>query len=144
MPEGQSNRTEVVQTRGAPPQCSVARRLLRARSGRTLPNAPGRPFMILERMTQKRFLAVPAVATLGLVLMLAGVAAAQASHCRKDCQQDIKSCLALVPPNKECTGTKAEKKGCRKTHAAQRKHCRSLTKLCEQQNPSMSGTCVLT
>jgi len=76
--------------------------------------------------------------------MLAGVAAAQASHCRKDCQQDIKSCLALVPPNKECTGTKAEKKGCRKTHAAQRKHCRSLTKLCEQQNPSMSGTCVLT
>ena len=100
--------------------------------------------MILERMTQKRFLAVPAVATLGLVLMLAGGGAAQASHCRKDCQQDIKSCLALVPPNKECTGTKAEKKGCRKTHAAQRKHCRSLTKLCEQQNPSMSGTCVLT
>src|SRR6266576_2795193 len=107
-------------------------------------NAPGRPFMILERMTQKRFLAVPAVATLGLVLMLAGGAAAQASHCRRDCQQDIKSCLALVPPNKECTGTKAEKKGCRKTHAAQRKHCRSLTKLCEQQNPSMSGTCVPT
>jgi len=100
--------------------------------------------MILERMTQKRFLAVPAVATLGLVLMLAGGGAAQASHCRRDCQQDIKSCLALVPPNKECTGTKAEKKGCRKTHAAQRKHCRSLTKLCEQQNPSMSGTCVLT
>src|SRR5437667_5105237 len=106
-------------------------------------NAPGRPFMILERMTQKRFLAVPAVATLGLVLMLAGVAAAQASHCRKDCQQDIKSCLALVPPNKECTGTKAEKKGCRKTHAAQRKTCHSLTKLCQQQSPSMSGTCLL-
>src|SRR5438094_169126 len=77
----------------------------------------------------------------GAVLMLAGGAAAKASHCRKDCKQDIKSCLALVPPNKDCTGTKPEKKGCRKTHAGQRKTCRSLTKLCKQQTPSTSGTC---
>ena len=84
-----------------------------------------------------------AVATVGAVLMLTGGVAAKLSHCRKDCKQDIKSCLALVPPNKDCTGTKAEKKGCRQTHAAQRKTCRSLTKLCNQQNPSMSGTCLL-
>ena len=83
-----------------------------------------------------------AAAMVGAVLMLAGGAAAKASHCRKDCKQDIKSCLALVPPNKDCTGTKPEKKGCRKTHAARRKTCRSLTKLCKQQNPSMSGTCL--
>src|SRR5437762_5036969 len=78
----------------------------------------------------------------GAVLMLAGGAAAKASHCRKDCKQDIKSCLALLPPNQDCTGTKAEKQGCRQTHAAQRKTCRSLTKLCKQQNLSMSGTCL--
>ncbi len=83
-----------------------------------------------------------AAAMVGAVLMLAGGAAAKASHCRKDCKQDIKSCLALVPPHKDCTGTKPEKKGCRKTHAARRKTCRSLTKLCKQQNPSMSGTCL--
>ena len=82
-----------------------------------------------------------AAAMVGAVLMLAGGAAAKASHCRKDCKQDIKSCLALVPPNKDCTGTKPEKKGCRKTHAGQRKTCHSLTKLCQQQNPSTSGTC---
>src|SRR5437667_3397189 len=75
--------------------------------------------------------------------MLAGGAAAKASHCRKDCKQDIKSCLALLPPNQDCTGTKAAKQGCRQTHAAQRKTCRSLTKLCKQQNPSTSGTCLL-
>src|SRR5438445_2945245 len=79
----------------------------------------------------------------GAVLMLAGGAAAKASHFRKDCKQDIKICLAPVPPNKDCTRTKAEKRGCRKTHAAQRKTCHSLTKLCQQQNPSMSGTCLL-
>src|SRR5437762_1297840 len=83
-----------------------------------------------------------AAAMVGAVLMLVGGAAAKVSHCRKDCKQDIKSCLALVPPNKDCTGTKAEKKGCRKTRAAQRKTCRSFTKLCKQQNPSTSGTCL--
>src|SRR5438552_12209329 len=82
------------------------------------------------------------LAMVGAVLMLASGAAAKASHCRKDCKQDIKSCLALLPPNQDCTGTKAAKQGCRQTHAAQRKTCRSLTKLCKQQNPSTSGTCL--
>src|SRR5205807_2112134 len=76
-------------------------------------------------------------------LILAGGVAAKPSHCAKDCKQDIKNCLGLVPPNKNCTGTKAEKKACRKNYATQRKTCRSLTKLCKQQNPSMSGTCLL-
>src|SRR6266566_655195 len=69
--------------------------------------------------------------------------AAKPSHCRKDCKQDIKNCLALVPPNKNCTGTKAEKKACRKNYATQRKTCRSLPKLCKQQNPDTSGVCLL-
>src|SRR5439155_5993903 len=71
-----------------------------------------------------------------------GGVTAKPSHCRKDCKQDIKNCLALVPKNKDCTGTKAEKKACRKMNAAQRKTCRSFVKLCKQQNPSMSGTCL--
>jgi hypothetical protein len=74
--------------------------------------------------------------------MLAGEVAAKPSHCRKDCKHDIGSCRALVPPNKDCTGTKEQRKACRKAHAGQRKACRSLVKLCEQQNPSMSGTCL--
>jgi len=68
--------------------------------------------------------------------------AAKPSHCPKDCKQDIKNCLALVLTNKACTGTKAEKKACRKMHAVQRKACHGLVKLCKQQNPSMSGTCL--
>src|SRR5439155_3354 len=64
------------------------------------------------------------------------------SHCPKDCKQDIKSCLALVLTNKACTGTKAEKKACRKMHAVQRKACRGLVKLCKQRNPGTSGVCV--
>ena len=99
--------------------------------------------MALARMTERKFLAALAVATVGLVLTLASGVAAKPSHCRKDCKQDIKNCLGLVPPNKDCTGTKAEKKACRKNYATQRKTCRSLTKLCKQQNPSMSGTCLL-
>ena len=43
--------------------------------------------------------------------------AAKPSHCAKDCKQDIKNCLGLVPPNKNCTGTRAEKKACRKNYA---------------------------
>ena len=70
------------------------------------------------------------------------VGAAAPSHCRKDCKQDIRNCLALVPKNKDCTGTKAEKRACRKMYAAQRKACHGLVKLCKQQNPSMSGTCL--
>src|SRR5206468_2799683 len=69
--------------------------------------------------------------------------AAKPSHCRKDCKQDIKNCLGLVPPNKNCTGTKAEKKACRKNYATQRKTCRGLPKLCKQQNPNTSGVCLL-
>src|SRR5205809_8130710 len=69
--------------------------------------------------------------------------AAKRSHCAKDCKQDIKNCLGLVPPNKNCTGTKAEKKACRKNYATQRKACHGLVKLCKQQNPSMSGACLL-
>ena len=93
-------------------------------------------------MTEKSSLAALAVATVGLGLMLAGDVGAKPNHCRKDCKQDSKSCLALVPPNKDCTGTKAEKKACRKMHAAQRKTCRSLAKLCKQENPNMSGACL--
>src|SRR5207253_1580729 len=69
--------------------------------------------------------------------------AAKPSHCAKDCKQDIKNCLALVPNNRSCTGTKAEKKACRKMNAGQRKTCRSLVKLCKQQNPGTSGVCLL-
>src|SRR5438046_2811759 len=94
-------------------------------------------------MTEKKFLAALAVATVGLNLILAGGVAAKPSHCAKDCKQDIKNCLTLVPPNKNCTGTKAEKKACRKNYATQRKACHGLVKLCKQQNPSMSGACLL-
>ena len=55
-------------------------------------------------MTEKKFLAALAVGTVGLVLMLAGGVAAKPSQCAKDCKQDIKNCLGLVPPNKNCTG----------------------------------------
>src|SRR5437870_3642159 len=99
--------------------------------------------MALARMTEKKFLAALAAVTVGLNLILAGGVAAKRSHCAKDCKRDIKNCLGLVPPNKNCTGTKAEKTACRKNYATQRKTCRSLTKLCKQQNPSMSGTCLL-
>ena len=99
--------------------------------------------MALARMTERKFLAALAGATVCLVLMLAGEVAAKPSHCRKDCKQDIKNCLALVPKNKDCTGTKAEKKACRKMNAAQRKTCRSLVKRCKQQNPGTSGVCLL-
>ena len=88
----------------------------------------------------ERFALTLATATLNLILVWE--VAARPSHCRKDCKQDSKSCLALVPPNKDCTGTKAEKKACRKMHAAQRKTCRSLAKLCKQENPNMSGACL--
>ena len=68
--------------------------------------------------------------------------AAKPSHCPKDCKQDIKNCLALVLTNKACTGAKAEKTACRKMHAAQRKACRGLVKLCKRQNPGTDGVCV--
>src|SRR5438067_1112402 len=68
--------------------------------------------------------------------------AAKPSHCAKDCKQDIKNCLALVLTNKACTGAKAEKTACRKMHAAQRKACRGLVKLCKRQNPGTDGVCV--
>src|SRR2546426_9006284 len=99
--------------------------------------------MALARMTERKFLAALAGATVCLVLMLAGEVAAKRSHCAKDCKQDIKNCLGLVPPNKNCTGAKAEKKACRKNYATQRKTCRSLPKLCKQQNPDTSGVCLL-
>src|SRR5439155_10117657 len=99
--------------------------------------------MALARMTERKFLAALAGATVCLVLMLAGEVAAKPSHCRKDCKQDIKNCLGLVPPNKNCAGTKAEKKACRKNYATQRKTCRGLPKLCKQQNPNTSGVCLL-
>ena len=44
-------------------------------------------------------------------------------------EQDIENCLELVPPNKDCTGTRAAKRACRKNLAAQRKNCHSVTKL---------------
>ena len=49
-----------------------------------------------------------AVATVGAVLMLAGGVAAKPSHCRKDCKQEITNCLALVPKNEDCTGTRVK------------------------------------
>jgi DNA-binding beta-propeller fold protein YncE len=73
--------------------------------------------------------------------MFARGVAAKPSHCIADCKGDIQDCLALIPTSKDCTGTKAEKRACRKNLAAQRKDCRSITKLCKQQNPSTSGTC---
>ena len=85
--------------------------------------------------------AAPTVAVVVLSLMFARGVAATPSHCTKDCKQDIENCLELVPPNKDCTGTRAAKRACRKNLAAQRKNCHSVTKLCKQQNPSVSGTC---
>src|SRR6185503_12896529 len=92
-------------------------------------------------MTEKRFLAAVALASVGLTLLLVGGVAAK-SHCRKDCKQEITSCLALVPSNRSCTGTRAEKRICRKTHAAARKTCHHLVRLCKQTNPGTSGICV--
>src|SRR5579862_246030 len=111
-----------------------------APSGSAAPN-PRREALIMGRRV--RSLATLALATVGLVLLLAGGVAAKPSHCAKDCKQDIISCLALVPTNKSCTGTKAEKRACRRMYAAQRKACRGMVKVCKQQNPSLSGTCVL-
>jgi hypothetical protein len=93
-------------------------------------------------LTEKR-LVVLILASLGFVSMLAGLVAAR-SHCRTDCKEEIAECLALVPSNKECTGTRAEKRACRKTHAAERKTCRRMVKLCKELNPSASGICVPT
>src|SRR5439155_14650534 len=73
--------------------------------------------------------------------MLAGGVAAKPSHCRKDCKQEIRNCLALVPKNEDCTGTRAEKRACR-MHAAERATCHSFVKLCKQQKPGTSGICL--
>src|SRR5437867_12778810 len=86
------------------------------------------------RIIQKKSFAAQTATAVGLGLMLASGVAAKPSHCRKDCKQDIKNCVALVPKNKDCTGTKAEKTACRKMHAAQRRACRSLVKLCRRSN----------
>ena len=93
------------------------------------------------RAATRAILVSACVLTCALLGYRSGVAA-KASHCPKDCKQDIKSCLALVLTNKACTGTKAEKKACRKMHAVQRKACRGLVKLCKQRNPGTSGVCV--
>ena len=98
--------------------------------------------MALALMAEKKFPATLAVATVCLIPMLASGVAAKPRHCAKDCKQDIKNCLGLVPPNKSCTGTKVEKKACRKHYAKQRKTCHGLPKLCKQQNPNTSGVCV--
>src|SRR5437773_12368803 len=74
--------------------------------------------------------------------MLAGGVAAKPSHCRKDCKQEIRDCLALVPKNEDCTGTRAEKRACRKMHAAERTTCHNFVKLCKQQEPGTSGICL--
>jgi len=84
-----------------------------------------------------------ATATIGGVSMTARVVAAGPGHCRKDCKQDVTACLALVPKNADCTGTKAAKRACRRTNAQQRKGCHHLVKLCKQENPGTSGVCVL-
>ena len=83
-----------------------------------------------------------ALATVGAVLMLAGGVAAKLSHCRKDCKQEITNCLALVPKNGDCTGTRAEKRACRRMHAAERATCHNFVKVCKQQNPGTSGVCL--
>jgi hypothetical protein len=83
-----------------------------------------------------------AVATVGAVLMLASGVAAKPSHCRKDCRPEITNCLALVPKNGDCTGTRAEKRACRRMHTAERGTCHNFVKLCKQQNPGTSGVCL--
>jgi len=83
-----------------------------------------------------------AAVTVGAVLMLAGGVAAKPSHCRKDCKQEIRDCLALVPKNEDCAGTRAEKRACRKMHAAERATCHNFVKLCKQQEPGTSGICL--
>ena len=88
-------------------------------------------------------LAALAVATVGLGLMLAGDVGAKPNHCRKDCKQDTKSCLTLVPKNKDCRGIKAVKKACQKLNAEQRRTCHSLVSLCKQHNPDILGLCLL-
>jgi hypothetical protein len=85
-----------------------------------------------------------AVVWVGLLMMFPGAVLAKPSHCQKDCKQDIKTCLGSVPPNKDCTGTKTEKKACRKMYAAERKTCRGLVKRCKEQNPTTRGVCVPT
>src|SRR5437870_5645288 len=76
-----------------------------------------------------------AMATVGAVLMLAGGVAAKPSHCRKDCKQQIANCLALVPKNEDCTGTRIEKSACRRVHAVERAACHKVVKVCKRQNP---------
>ena len=54
------------------------------------------------RAATRAILVSACVLTCALLGYRSGVAA-KASHCPKDCKQDIKSCLALVLTNKACT-----------------------------------------
>ena len=100
-----------------------------------------RTLMALPGVSEKKFLAALALATVGL--MFAGEVAAKPSLCLKDCKQDIKDCLALVTKDKDCAGTKTEKKACRKMHTAERKTCHGFVKLCKQLNTGATGLCLL-
>src|SRR5947199_982770 len=81
-----------------------------------------------------------AVATVGAVLMLAGGVAAKPSHCRKDCRLEIANCLALVPKNEDCTGTRVEKRACRRMDAGGRATGRSDVKVCKHEDPCTRGS----
>jgi hypothetical protein len=84
------------------------------------------------------------VASVAFMLALAGTTAARANHCRKDCKPAVSDCLARVPSNKRCTGTKPEKRLCRRAHAQARKTCHRLVVRCKVENPVTANVCVAT
>src|SRR6185369_11980127 len=84
------------------------------------------------------------VASVAFMLALAGTTAARGNHCRKDCKPALKDCLALVPSNTQCAGTKPEKRVCRRAHAQARKTCRHLVVRCKLETPANANVCVAT
>jgi hypothetical protein len=95
-------------------------------------------------MTGRSLVATLALAALGLVTAPAGRAVARRSHCRRDCKVTVADCLALVPSNQACVGSKGEKKACRKAHAETRRACHHLVRDCRELNPDGVGTCLAT
>src|SRR5512138_1445622 len=95
-------------------------------------------------MTDRATRTTVTLGTAAALLALAAAVAARPNHCRKDCKPEIAGCLAAVPANRTCTGTKPQKRACRRAHAAQRRACHALVKLCREQNPTTPGTCAST
>ena len=60
-------------------------------------------------------------ATVLAIGLIAGPA--MGKPCRRLCHDAVKTCRAAVPPNTDCTGTRPEKKTCRKDHRLAKQAC---------------------